>query len=131
MAAGSATIRTLVAQGIVAHAETMGQRLATRLRQLHTASPAIGEVRGRGLMIGVELIDERAEADAVGAYPADGTFARTVQRECLQRGLIVELGGRHGATVRFLPPLVIGETEIDLVAELFGDAVSAAHKQCR
>ncbi|WP_455287949.1 diaminobutyrate--2-oxoglutarate transaminase [Cupriavidus necator] len=131
MAAGSATIRTLVAQGIVAHAETMGQRLATRLRQLHTASPAIGEVRGRGLMIGVELIDERAEPDAVGAYPADGTFARTVQRECLQRGLIVELGGRHGATVRFLPPLVIGETEIDLVAELFGEAVGAAYTQCR
>ncbi|WP_432260792.1 hypothetical protein [Cupriavidus sp. TMH.W2] len=57
--------------------------------------------------------------------------ARTVQRECLQRGLIVELGGRHGATVRFLPPLVIGEAEIDLVAELFGEAVLAAQAQCR
>lgn len=131
MAAGSATIRTLLAQGIVAHAETMGQRLATRVRQLHTACPAIGEVRGRGLMIGVELVDERAEPDAVGAYPADGTFARTVQRECLQRGLIVELGGRHGATVRFLPPLIIDEAEIDLVAELFGEAVGAAYTQCR
>ncbi len=82
-------------------------------------------------MLGVELVDERADADAVGAYPADGAFARTVQRACLQRGLIVELGGRHGATVRFLPPLVIDEAEIDLVAELFGEAVGAAHTQCR
>ncbi|MNT03044.1 Diaminobutyrate--2-oxoglutarate aminotransferase [compost metagenome] len=131
MAAGSATIRTIAAQGLVAHAESMGQRLATQLRQLQPDFAAIGEVRGRGLMLGVELVDERAGPDVVGAYPADGDFARAVQRECLQRGLIVELGGRHGATVRFLPPLVIDEAEVDMVGELFGEALGAATRELR
>jgi hypothetical protein len=45
-----------------------------------------------------------------------------VQRECLKRGLILELGGRHGSVVRFLPPLVITAVEIDRVAEIFGRA---------
>jgi diaminobutyrate-2-oxoglutarate transaminase len=49
-----------------------------------------------------------------------------VQRECLKRGLILELGGRHGAVVRFLPPLVITAAEIDRVAEIFGRALAAA-----
>jgi diaminobutyrate-2-oxoglutarate transaminase len=53
-------------------------------------------------------------------------LAPLVQRECLKRGLILELGGRHGAVVRFLPPLVITAAEIDRVAEIFGRALAAA-----
>ncbi|NWD90097.1 diaminobutyrate--2-oxoglutarate transaminase, partial [Pseudomonas sp. K5002] len=49
-----------------------------------------------------------------------------VQRECLKRGLILELGGRHGSVVRFLPPLVITAVEIDRVAEIFGRALAAS-----
>ena len=53
-------------------------------------------------------------------------LAPLVQRECLKRGLILELGGRHGSVVRFLPPLVITAAEVDRVAEIFGRAVAAA-----
>ncbi|MNP87172.1 Diaminobutyrate--2-oxoglutarate aminotransferase [compost metagenome] len=49
-----------------------------------------------------------------------------VQRECLKRGLILELGGRQGAVVRFLPPLVITAEQVDEVAARFGRALTAA-----
>jgi diaminobutyrate-2-oxoglutarate transaminase len=53
-------------------------------------------------------------------------LAPRLQRECLRRGLILELGGRHGAVVRFLPPLIITAEQIDDVAARFGRALAAA-----
>ncbi|MNN80974.1 Diaminobutyrate--2-oxoglutarate aminotransferase [compost metagenome] len=49
-----------------------------------------------------------------------------MQRECLKRGLIIELGGRHSSVVRFLPPLVITAEQIDEVARIFARALPAA-----
>ena len=59
-------------------------------------------------------------------HDQDAQLAPRVQRECLKRGLILELGGRQGSVVRFLPPLVITASEIDQVAAIFGNAVAAA-----
>jgi diaminobutyrate-2-oxoglutarate transaminase len=49
-----------------------------------------------------------------------------IQRECFDRGLIVERGGREGATIRFLPPLIVSESEVDTIAERFEAGVAAA-----
>ncbi|MNN89832.1 Diaminobutyrate--2-oxoglutarate aminotransferase [compost metagenome] len=77
-------------------------------------------------MLGVELVDPTGALDAQGHPPAFARLAPLVQRECLKRGLILELGGRHGAVVRFLPPLVISAGEIDQVAGIFSRALAAA-----
>ena len=77
-------------------------------------------------MLGVELVDPSGLPDALGHPPAFGRLAPLVQRECLKRGLILELGGRHGSVVRFLPPLIITGAEIDHVAAMFGNALAAA-----
>jgi diaminobutyrate-2-oxoglutarate transaminase len=77
-------------------------------------------------MLGVELVDPSGALDAQGHPPYFSKLAPLVQRECLKRGLILELGGRHGSVVRFLPPLVISAAEIDQVAEIFSKAVAAA-----
>ena len=77
-------------------------------------------------MLGVELVDPSGKPDTLGHPPAFGRLAPLVQRECLKRGLILELGGRHGSVVRFLPPLVITGGEVDQVAEIFGRALAAA-----
>ncbi|HCN45306.1 MAG TPA: diaminobutyrate--2-oxoglutarate transaminase, partial [Pseudomonas sp.] len=82
--------------------------------------------RGRGLMLGVELVDPSGEVDALGHAPYFPRLAPLVQRECLKRGLILELGGRHGSVVRFLPPLVITAEQIDEVSTIFGRALAAA-----
>lgn len=122
MAAGSVTLKVLREEALADHAAEMGARLAGHLRALQRDLPQIGDVRGRGLMQGVELIDP-AQDD--GRAPATA-LAGQVQAECLRRGLIVELGGRHGCVVRFLPPLIITAAQIDHVCEIFAAALRHA-----
>ncbi|HGY9625032.1 aspartate aminotransferase family protein [Pseudomonas juntendi] len=126
MAAGSAVMGYLVEHRLAEHAEAMGQRLRNHLLGLQQDYPQLGDVRGRGLMLGVELVDPAGERDALGHPPASRALAPKVQRECLRRGLILELGGRHGAVVRFLPPLIISAEQVDDVAGRFAEAVRAA-----
>ena len=126
MAAGSAVMRYLKEHDLPAHAAAMGARLSEHLRTLQRDFPQLGDIRGRGLMLGVELVDPSGTPDAQGHPPAFARLAPLIQRECLKRGLILELGGRHGGVVRFLPPLVISAVQIDEVARIFGDALAAA-----
>ncbi|NWC00079.1 aspartate aminotransferase family protein [Pseudomonas gingeri] len=126
MAAGSAVMRYLKEHDLPAHATAMGARLTEHLRTLQRDFPQLGDIRGRGLMLGVELVDPHGTPDAQGHPPAFARLAPLIQRECLKRGLILELGGRHGGVVRFLPPLVISAAQIDEVARIFGDALAAA-----
>ncbi|NWD69721.1 diaminobutyrate--2-oxoglutarate transaminase [Pseudomonas gingeri] len=124
MAAGTATLRHIVEQQLPAHAEAMGQRLMRQLRQLQSDYTCLGDVRGRGLMIGVEIVKTPAQP---GRPPqGDTALAQAIQRRSLELGVILELGGRHGAVVRFLPPLIIREAEIDVLAERFHEALSRA-----
>ncbi len=78
----------------------MGERLLSGLAVIAEEHPCIGDVRGRGLMVGVEIVDGNA-TNAPVPDPAPA-LARAIQHECLRRGLIVELGGRFGAVARFL-----------------------------
>ena len=126
MAAGSAVMRYLKEHDLPGHAAAMGERLGEHLRILQRDFPQLGDIRGRGLMLGVELVDPNGTPDIQGHPPVHRQLAPLVQRECLKRGLILELGGRHGSVVRFLPPLVITGAEVDRVAEIFGRALSAA-----
>ena len=121
MAAGTATLRHLMERQLWQHADAMGQRLCAHLRAMQRDLPCIGDVRGRGLMLGVEIVDAQAPAAPLGSRPAQPDRARA-----LQRGLILELGGRHGSVVRFLPRLIVEEREIDAIAQLFMQALTAA-----
>ncbi|WP_325948317.1 diaminobutyrate--2-oxoglutarate transaminase [Pseudomonas putida] len=124
MAAGTATLRYLRSQGVAAHARLMGERLMAHLRELQGQFSCIGQVRGRGLMIGVEIV--AASSNNPRTPAGDGAMARAIQQQCLREGVILELGGRHGAVVRFLPPLIIQPGEIDLLAEKFERALVSA-----
>ncbi|MCQ9424671.1 aspartate aminotransferase family protein [Pseudomonas sp. LJDD11] len=126
MAAGSAVIRYIEQHNLVQHAADMGQRLRSHLLELQQRVPQLGDVRGLGLMLGVELVDPDGKPDAQGHAPHNGALASRVQRECLKRGLILELGGRHGSVVRFLPPLIISAEQVDQVGRIFAKAVQAA-----
>lgn len=126
MAAGSATLRHLRAEALHEHATAMGRLLFQKLQQLQTHHPQLGDVRGRGLMIGIEIVDPEGPLDALGHPPTHPRLASAIQAECLSRGLILELGGRRGSVARFLPPLIITERQIDHILEIFAVAVDAA-----
>jgi diaminobutyrate-2-oxoglutarate transaminase len=126
MAAGAATLRFVREERLAERAAALGGRMLARLRALHCLLPAMGDVRGRGLMLGVEIVDPQADADALGARPAAPELAAAVRQEALRRGLIVELGGRHNSVVRLLPPLTMTDEQSETVLERLGEAVHAA-----
>ncbi|MCE4946855.1 MULTISPECIES: diaminobutyrate--2-oxoglutarate transaminase family protein [Streptomyces] len=126
MAAGTATLSYVRRNGLAARAAELGATMLGRLRALAAAHDCIGDVRGRGLMLGVEIVDRDGAADALGARPADPALAAAVQRACLDRGLIVELGGRHSAVIRLLPPLTLTDEQADAVLDRLADAIAAA-----
>jgi diaminobutyrate-2-oxoglutarate transaminase len=126
MAAGTATLRYVREQELPARAAALGERLLGQLRALAGELPAIGDVRGRGLMLGVELVDTEAEPDARGTLPPAPGLAAEVRAEALRRGLIVELGGRHNSVVRLLPPLTMTDDQAEAVLDRLSDAIHTA-----
>jgi diaminobutyrate-2-oxoglutarate transaminase len=126
MAAGTATMRFIAEHGLAERARKLGDRLGTDLAEAMAELPAIGEVRGRGLMLGLDLVDPQAAPDALGARPAAPELAARVRAQALERGLIVELGGRHGAVLRLLPPLTMTELEAEQVRDVVLASIAAA-----
>ncbi|WP_438269555.1 diaminobutyrate--2-oxoglutarate transaminase [Pseudomonas indica] len=126
MAAGNATLRFIQQEQLTNHVRSVGSQLHRSLLGLQAEFDWIGDVRGRGLMLGMEIVNPTS-FDSLGRPAADGDRARKLQRACLERGLIVELGGRHGATVRFLPPLIISEAEVEHVGQILYEAAQAVN----
>ncbi|MFG3015731.1 diaminobutyrate--2-oxoglutarate transaminase family protein [Streptomyces cinerochromogenes] len=146
MAAGTATLAYVRENALAERAATLGTRMLTQLAELTHQFPCVGDVRGRGLMIGVELVAPDADHTPSHTEPLPGhpdtaptglqpartpppaapELAAAVQRECLQRGLIVELGGRHASVIRLLPPLTISDEQATAVLDRLADAVAAA-----
>ncbi|MCJ1681090.1 diaminobutyrate--2-oxoglutarate transaminase family protein [Streptomyces sp. APSN-46.1] len=122
MAAGTATLAYVRQNGLAERAADLGGRMLTALGGLTGTHACVGDVRGRGLMIGVELIDP----DTGDAAP---DLAATVRQECLDRGLIVELGGRHSSVVRLLPPLTMTDEQATAVLDRLADAIPAAARR--
>jgi len=127
-ATGAATIRYITAQHLENNAEEMGRRLQAELRCIQAEATCIGHVRGRGLMVGVEIINANHIETSEDLPPPSPKLARKIQNECLRRGMIVELGGRSGSVVRFLPPLIVTGDEIDEIAARFRAAVAASER---
>lgn len=117
MAAGLAAINFMEKHHLPDHALTLGKRMLKRLEGLKETSRRIGDVRGRGLMIGIEFVQDKKTKK-----PAEDA-ARDVRKRCYAKGLIVELGGHYNNVVRFLPPLVLTEQLADRGLDIFAQAV--------
>lgn len=115
MATGAKTLEIIKRDHLTDNVTQRGKQLRALLREIQVASDCIAEVRGRGLMCGIEIV-KAGQQDAMGNPLADPERASKIQRAALERGLIIEKGGRKGAVLRFLPPLIISETQINFVA---------------
>jgi len=109
--------------GVVEAAARKGADLKARFEALAKTQPLIGEVRGKGLMIGVELIAD----PKTKAY---GTAAAGFTRQyCLEHNVLIGVGGNFGSVLRIQPPLVIDEKQIDKVYDTIEAALAAFAKQ--
>ncbi|WP_320670845.1 diaminobutyrate--2-oxoglutarate transaminase family protein [Patulibacter defluvii] len=126
MVAGATTLRIVRRDGLAERAASLGDRIAGGLRRALAGQPLVGEVRGRGLMLGVEVVDPTVEPDRLGSRPPAPERARAVRGACLERGLIAELGGREGSVLRLLPPLTLTDEQAERVVETVAEAFAAA-----
>ena len=106
MAACIAVFETLEADGVLANCRKVGSHLIERLRRLQDRHDRIREVRGRGLLIGVELAGDAAEAVA----------------SCRERGLLVITSGA-GNVLRFVPPLILSKADADRAVDILDEVL--------
>lgn len=109
LAAADETLRILVEERLPEYAARIGTRLLDGLVTALSDAPAVQEIRGIGLMIGIEL--------------ADTLPAATVMERCYERGLLVGIGGRRRNVLRIEPPLIFPETDADRTTEIIADAI--------
>lgn len=128
MAAGTRVMEILEEEGLMEQAVQKGQHMHQRMKDLQSRVSIIGDVRGMGLMRGVEFIDPHAPADHLGTRIGSNEIASAVQKLCFENRLIIEKGGRHGAVMRFIPALTITMDEIDQLMDIFELAVTTVDK---
>jgi diaminobutyrate-2-oxoglutarate transaminase len=126
MATGRATLQYIKEHQLPDQVAKNGTYLTKQLREIQKTMTSIGDVRGRGLMLGIEIINPKKQANQIGSYPAYPELASKIQQECFKRGLILEVGGRFSSVIRLLPPLIITKEQIDEVLQRFYEAIKSA-----
>ncbi len=114
-AAAAETIRVIREEVLLDNAYERGVQLVTGLRKLQEEYPALGDVRGLGLMIGAEFRrPDRAP---------DKDFAKQVAKHSFERGLMLLTCGPWDNTIRFIPPLTVSQEEIAEGLKIVGQAI--------
>ncbi len=113
-AAGVATINVLRDEKLPENAARNGDRLLEGLKALQAEFPIIGDVRGRGLMVGVEFTRDGQPDKAV---------TKAVQTACIERDLLLLTCGTYDNIIRWIPPLVVTALQIDEAVQIFAEAL--------
>jgi ornithine--oxo-acid transaminase len=133
MAAGLATLHVMEHDGVVDNARKVGDLLQSRLTDLIDRYEMLREVRGRGLMIGIEFgrpTSWRLRAPWTALQLArKGLFAQTIVHALFhQHRILTQVSGDHVEVIKLIPPLTIGEAEVDRFVSAFIDVMDQAHR---
>ncbi len=116
-AAAVATIQVMREEGLLENAVQRGEQLLSGLQTYKEAFPGIADVRGLGLMIGMEFRDAEGQPDT--------KLAKAVLHVCLEQGLLLLTCGPWDNTIRFIPPLTVREAEITEALAILGGVLEA------
>jgi acetylornithine aminotransferase/4-aminobutyrate aminotransferase len=115
-AAGLATLDVIRGEKLLENAADRGAQLRARLEDVQSRHPEIGNITGRGLMIGTHLVDAHGKPD--------GDRGAKMLKACEHRGLLmIRCGPWGGNVVRWIPPLIVSAEEIDWAVEQFEAAL--------
>jgi len=117
-AQGRAVLEIIEREKLQENSLTIGSRLLAGLNQLKEKHKLIGDVRGKGLMLGVELVKDRQSKE-----PAKEASAQILER-CKEMGLLLGKGGLWGQTIRFSPPMCVNEQDAEFLLEVLDLAFS-------
>jgi len=116
-AAALATVETLLEEDLVSNAQQVGEFMLERLRQMQERFHFIGDVRGRGLLLGMDMVADRETKE-----PLSVAIMQRIYQGCVERGLLLMA---YGPRVRINPPLIITEQEadtgLDILESVFAD----------
>ena len=123
-AAGVASIDIVQEEKLVERAAAIGRRMQAQLEAMAKDVEAIGDIRGRGVLYGVELVQDRGSR-----VPADA-LARAVVAQCQTEGLLVQARGSHGRmnVIRLVPPMVSTDAQIDQGLSILGQVLRSASR---
>jgi adenosylmethionine-8-amino-7-oxononanoate aminotransferase len=124
-AAGVAAVTQLVERDLVGNARRQGERLRKHLADLAERYPLIGDVRGAGLLQGVEFVQDRASKTP---FPPNVRPGKLVERAARERGLILRCGNEFATLA---PPLVVTAQDIDEMCGILGESIGVAQKTLR
>jgi 4-aminobutyrate aminotransferase len=116
-AAAVATIKAMKEEDMPGNAQRRGEQLMTGLRHLQEEFPVIGDVRGAGLMIGVEFRDPKTRRP-------DKTTTKAVVHACQDRSLLLLTCGPWDNTIRWIPPLIVTEEQINRALSIFRESLA-------
>jgi 4-aminobutyrate aminotransferase/(S)-3-amino-2-methylpropionate transaminase len=119
-AAALAVLDAMEAERIPAHAQRTGDRVKARFRQWAEQFPCIGDVRGLGAMVGMEIVTDRE------SRTPDKALTGRILTASLERGLVLLSSGTYGNTIRVLAPLTASDAVIDEGLDVMGAAIEAA-----
>jgi 4-aminobutyrate aminotransferase len=114
-AAAAATIRIIREEELVKNSARLGEILLARLSALKASYPVIGDVRGLGLMVGVEFTTKLGDPDKAAA--------QAIWKHCLDDGLMLLTCGTYSNIIRWIPPLVIQDSHLDEALDVFEEAL--------
>jgi 4-aminobutyrate aminotransferase len=117
-AAGLAVLETIESEGLLANAAARGAELRAGLERIAAEDDRIGDVRGPGLMVGMEFVRDRATREP------DGSIADRLSNACADNGLLVLTCGAQHEVVRWIPPLDVTGAEISEGVEIFGETLA-------
>jgi len=127
-AAALAVQEVIAREQLLSNVVTMGQNLHMQLQARFEQHPHIGDLRGRGLFRGVELVADR---DSKAPFGAEKPLHTLIKSEAMERGLMVYPGsgtidGRQGHHVLLAPPYIINAQQIEAIVERLADSIDAA-----
>ena len=118
-AAALATLEVIAEENLLQNCQTMGKIFLEGLISLQDKYPVIGEARGMGLMVAMEMI-----VPGEGKIPNPRAVADLLEG-CLERGLLAYMAGLHGHVIRFMPPLVVTEDQVNEALGIIEDSLAS------
>ncbi len=123
MAAGTVVLERVSRKEFLDDVTRKGNYLKKKLEELKDEVSIIGDVRGKGLMIGIEFIDPNGEKDIMGHPLPSGKIAAEIQKRCFENHFVMEKGGRNGSVMRCLCALNVSDEEIAQMLGIFTKVV--------